>query len=305
MVHPQPISVDSIQTPGKDRAGALRNLLQSEELSFLMEAHDGVSAVIARGAGFRALWASSLTISSVLGYRDASETSWSNVADIVERMADASGLPILVDGDTGHGNFNNARLFARKLQRIGAAGLCLEDKLFPKTNSLVGHRHPLADEHEFCGRLRAVREATGDFVLVARTEALIAGQGMDAALSRASAYVDAGADAILVHSRKADADEILEFAGRWREAVPLVIVPTSYYVTPVSAYRQAGIAAVIWANHNLRASIAAMRRVSARLANDESSVGIEPEIATLDELFALFGYDELSAAEERYLLKPP
>ncbi len=305
MVHLQPLSADNTCPTGNHRTDALRDLLRSDRLSFLMEAHDGASAAIAGAAGFRGLWASSLTMSSVLGYRDASEASWSSIADIVERMADASGLPILVDGDTGHGNFNNARLFARKLQRIGAAGLCLEDKLFPKTNSFVGDRHPLADEREFCGRLRAVKEATQDFVLVARTEALIAGQGMDAALSRASSYAEAGADAILVHSRQVDASEILEFAGRWQGKLPLVIVPTSYYSTAVSAYRAAGIATVVWANHNLRASIAAMRQVCARLLLDESSVAIEPGIATLDELFALFAYDELSTAEERFLPKPP
>src|SRR5262245_30702965 len=113
-------------------ADTLRNeICSNRELSFLMEAHDGLSAAVAEHAGFKGLWASGLSISSSLGYRDANEASWTQLVDVVERMADASDLPVLVDGDSGFGNFNNARLLARKLQQRGAAGVALEDKGFP------------------------------------------------------------------------------------------------------------------------------------------------------------------------------
>ena len=282
----------------------LRNLILSSDLSFLMEAHDGLSAAIAARAGFKGLWASGLSISSALGYRDANEASWTQVVDVVERMVDATHIPILVDGDSGFGNFNNARLLAKKLEQRGASGVAIEDKGFPKMNSFVGDRHPLADIDEFCGRLKAVKDTTGpDFVLVARIEALIAGHGLDEALTRAHAYAKAGADAILIHSRKAVADEILAFAKEWDNRLPVVIVPTKYYRTPVSAYRKAGISTIIWANHTMRAAIAGMRDICARIQAEESIAGIEEQVAGLEELFSLIGYDELAQAEERYLPK--
>ena len=285
------------------KAWTLYDLIHSNDLSFLMEAHDALSAAVAERSGFRGLWASGLSISSSLGFRDANEMSWSQMADAVERMVDATSAPILVDGDSGFGNFNNARLVARKLWQRGAAGMSIEDKLFPKMNSFVGDRHLLADVHEFCGRIAAIKDHLPDpaFVLVARTEALIAGRSQTEALARAHAYVDAGADAILVHSRQTDAEEILVFAEAWQNRRPLVIVPTTYHRTPVSEYRAAGISAVIWANHSMRAAVAAMRTVCGRILREQSIADIEPEVATLSEVFGLLDYGELAAAEERYL----
>ncbi|CAN7238081.1 MULTISPECIES: phosphoenolpyruvate mutase [Mesorhizobium] len=288
---------------GAQTRESLRRMIASSELAFAMEAHDGLSAAIAERAGFKALWASGLTISSSLGYRDANEASWSQVVDVVERITDMVDIPVLVDGDSGFGNFNNARLVARKLRQHGASGICLEDTAFPKMNSFVGDRHPLADIPEFCGRLKAVKDQVPDaeFVLVARIEALIAGHGEDEALARAQAYAEAGADAILIHSRKSNAEQIFAFTRAWQNRLPVVIVPTKYFRTPVSAYRAAGISTVIWANHNMRAAISAMRQVCDRILREESIAGIEDEVATLDELFDLLNYQELSAAEEKYL----
>lgn len=294
------------RSAGPSLSQELRAQICSEgDLSFLMEAHDALSGAIAKRAGFKGLWASGLSIASSLGYRDANEASWSQLVDVVERIVDSTELPVLVDGDGGFGNFNNARLVARKLRQRGAAGMALEDTCFPKMNSFVGDRHPLADIDEFSGRLRAIKDTVAnDLVLVARTEALIAGHGMDEAISRASAYATAGADAILIHSRKNTAEEIISFANGWRNRLPVVIVPTKYYRTPVSAYRDAGISTVIWANHSMRAAIAAMRRVCGRILVEEGIAGIEPDITTLDEVFELLRYDELSRAEARYLHLP-
>ncbi|UQR68091.1 phosphoenolpyruvate mutase [Bradyrhizobium sp. C-145] len=267
-----------------------------------MEAHDGLSAAIAQRAGFKGLWASGLSIACSLGYRDANEASWSQLVDAVERIVDSSQLPVLVDGDGGFGNFNNARLLARKLCERGAAGIALEDSCFPKLNSFVGNRHPLADVDEFCGRLRAVKDrVANELVLVARIEALIAGHGMHEAIERAHAYREAGADAILIHSRSSSADEILSFADAWQNKLPVVIVPTKYYRTPTCEYRRADISTVIWANHSMRAAVAAMRRVCGRIFAEENVATIEPDIAPLEDIFELFSYDELADAEAQYL----
>ncbi len=286
------------------RTTRLKQILQRPELDFILEAHDGVSARIVEDAGFAGIWASGLALSASLGVRDNNEISWTQVIDHVEFMADASGLPILLDGDTGHGNFNNVRRFVRKLEQRGIAGVCLEDKIFPKTNSLLpGEPQPLADPYEFAGRLKAARDsqADDDFCIVARTEALVSGMPMGEAFRRAEIYREAGADAILIHSRQTTAREVLEFAQSWGDRGPVVIVPTTYYATPTDVFKRAGFSLVIWANHMLRTAITAMEKNAKTIARDESLFNVEGEIASLSRVFQLQGMDELSAANARYL----
>ncbi|WP_428541706.1 phosphoenolpyruvate mutase [Rhodopila sp.] len=285
------------------RPAKLRHCLASPDLAFLMEAHSGLSAKIVEEAGFQGVWASGLSISAMLGLRDNNEASWTQALDVFEYMADATTLPILVDGDTGYGNFNNVRRLVRKLGERGIAGVCLEDKLFPKTNSFLGERQPLADIAEFCGRIRAGKDSQTDdnFSIIARTEALISGHSMDEALRRAEAYHAAGADAILVHSKQSNATEITDFMQRWDHRCPIVIVPTMYYATPAATFRRAGISLVIWANHLVRASIAAMRDTAARIAGTESLLEVEGRVTSVREIFRLTGNDELEEATRRYL----
>ena len=261
------------------------------------------SAKIVEEAGFPGIWASGLSISAALGVRDSNEASWTQVLEVLEFMADATTVPILVDGDTGYGNFNNMRRLVRKLCERGIAAVCIEDKLFPKTNSFIGQAQPLADVEEFCGKIKAGKDSQtdGDFSVIARVEALISGWGMDEALKRAEAYHKAGADGILIHSKMATADEILTFAREWDNRAPLVIVPTMYYRTPTDAYRDVRISMAIWANHNIRAAITAMREVSRRIFEQESLIAVEDEIASVKDVFELAGNNELAEAERRYL----
>jgi phosphoenolpyruvate phosphomutase len=286
------------------RSARLRQMLLSNELEFLMEAHNGLSARIAREAGFKAIWGSGLSISAQFGVRDNNEASWTQVVDNLEFMADASDLPILLDGDTGYGNFNNVRRLVRKLEQRGIAGVCIEDKQFPKTNSFIkGEAQPLADIDEFCGKIKAGKDSQTDehFSIVARVEALIAGWGMDEALKRAEAYRLAGADAILIHSKLSKPDEILTFAREWAGRGPLVIVPTKYYSTPTDVFRKAGISVVIWANHLVRASASAMQAVAKTIHDTQTLVDVEDRIAPVNEIFRLQDADEYSEAENRYL----
>ncbi|MBL8705445.1 MAG: phosphoenolpyruvate mutase [Rhodospirillales bacterium] len=284
----------------------LKAALVSPELSFLMEAHNGLSARIVEEAGFKGIWASGLSMSAALGVRDNNEASWTQVLETLEFMSDATSIPILVDGDTGYGNFNNMRRLVKKLCQRSIAGVCIEDKLFPKTNSFIGDGQPLADIDEFCGKIKAGKDSQldPDFCVVARVEALISGWGLDEALRRAEAYHRAGADAILIHSKKSSADEILAFCKEWDNRAPVVIVPTMYYATPTDRYRQHKISCVIWANHNLRAAISAMRDVSRKIATGETLVGIEGTIASVKDVFELQGNSELVEAERRYLPQP-
>jgi phosphoenolpyruvate phosphomutase len=295
---------ENFSPPAESRAARLRRVLMSDQLEFMMEAHNGLSARIGREAGFRAIWASGLAISAQYGVRDNNEASWTRVVDTLEFMVDASDLPILLDGDTGYGNFNNVRRLVKKLEQRGVAGVCIEDKQFPKTNSFIGgERQPLADIDEFCGKIKAGKDSQSDpdFSIVARVEALIAGWGMDEALRRAEAYRAAGADAILIHSKLARADEIVAFAREWANRAPLVIVPTKYYSTPTQVFRNAGISVVIWANHLIRAATLAMQAVVKEIHDSETLTGVEDRVASVNEIFRLQGADEYSAAERVYL----
>jgi phosphoenolpyruvate phosphomutase len=292
------------ENAGATRSAKLRRMLLSDQLEFLMEAHNGLSARIVREAGFGGIWASGLSISAQLGVRDNNEASWTQVVDVLEFMADASDLPILLDGDTGYGNFNNMRRLVRKLEQRGIAGVCIEDKQFPKTNSFLnGERQPLADIAEFAGKIAAGKDTQSDpnFSIVARVEALIAGWGMDEALRRAEAYRLAGADAILIHSKLSKPDEILTFAREWAGRGPLVIVPTKYYSTPTNVFRLAGISLVIWANHMVRSATSAMQSVAKEVFASQTLVNIEDRIVPVDEIFRLQDADEYSAAERLYL----
>lgn len=119
------------------KTSELKNLIHSQHLEFLMEAHNGLSATIVEEAGFKGIWASGLSISASLGVRDNNEASWTQVLDVLEFMSDATSIPILLDGDTGYGNFNNARRLVKKLEQRSIAGVCIEDKLFPKRTRLL------------------------------------------------------------------------------------------------------------------------------------------------------------------------
>jgi len=286
------------------KSAQLRRLLESDQVEFLLEAHNGISARIVSEAGFKGIWASGLSLSAQYGVRDNNEASWTQILEMLEFMSDAANVPILLDGDTGYGNFNNVRRLVRKLEQRDIAGLCIEDKVFPKTNSFLRNgSQALADIDEFAGKIKAGKDSQtdDDFVIVARVEAFIAGYGLSETLRRAEAYRLAGADAVLVHSARDVPSDVLAFQQEWAGRCPVVIVPTTYCSTPTRVFRQYGFSIVIWANHMLRASIAAMQKVARIIREEEQVLALEDEIVPVSEVFRLQGTDELASAEKRYL----
>ncbi|AJS60368.1 phosphoenolpyruvate mutase [Paenibacillus sp. IHBB 10380] len=282
----------------------LKNMINSKSLEFIMEAHNGLSAKIVEETGFKGIWGSGLSISASLGVRDNNEASWTQIMEVLEFMSDATKIPILLDGDTGYGNFNNMRRLVHKLEQRSVAGVCIEDKLFPKTNSFIsGETQPLADVDEFCGKIKAAKDAQADddFVVVARVEAFIAGWDLAEALRRADAYRLAGADAVLIHSKKSNPSDIEAFMKEWDNRHPVVIVPTKYYSTPTDYFREMGVDMVIWANHNIRAAVTAMEKTSKQIFHEQSLISIEGKVASVSDIFRLQGADELKLAEKKYL----
>lgn len=283
------------------KAQALADLFERDTLDFLMGAHDALSAQIAQECGFPGVWISGLGLSATSGLRDSNELSWTQVMERVELLADRVSVPGLVDIDTGYGDFNNVRLVMRKLQRIGVGGACIEDKVFPKTNSFVGSKQELADPAEFCGRLKAAKDTVGDDVfLVARCEALVAGCPLAEAIDRCGLYADCGADAILIHSKKTSPGEILDFMAEWDGRARVAIVPTKYSKVSADVFEQAGISITVWANQSLRAAIRGMQQLCNALREQRTMLNLEESIVDLSRVFELNNNAELELAKELY-----
>ncbi|CAD8093021.1 unnamed protein product [Paramecium sonneborni] len=284
------------------RTTKLKKLIQSKELEFIMEAHNGLSALIVQEAGFKGIWASGLSMSAQLGVRDCNEASWTQLLEVLEFMAERTTIPILMDGDTGFGNYNNARRLVRKLEERGIGGVCFEDKIFPKRNSLGEGAQELANVKEFQNKIKACKDfqRDQDFQIVARCESFIAGWGLDNALERCEAYRNAGVDAVLIHSKKSDFTEIESFLKSWNNRLPVVIVPTNYYTTPTEEFRKLNVSLAIWANHNLRASIKAMQETSKQIFERQNLNGLD-NIASVKEVFRLQNEKGLEQDDKKYL----
>jgi phosphoenolpyruvate phosphomutase len=288
-----------------ERARRLRERLRCPGAAVAVGAHDALSARLIERAGFDAVWASGFAISAAqFALPDANLLTMTENLDIVRRLQRATALPIIADCDNGYGNAVNVMRTVAEYEAAGVAAICLEDNIFPKRCSFYsGVQRELVSLDEHCGKIRAAKRAqrSADFMVIARTEALIAGWGLDEALQRAAAYADAGADAILIHSKAPTAAEVTAFARRWSRETPLVVVPTTYAATPLQELEAAGFKLVIFANHPVRAAIAAMRDTLAQLRRHGIASRLDPQIATLDEVYELVGVADLQAAEREFL----
>jgi len=283
----------------------LRERLAGGDLIRAMSAHNPLSAMLAQEAGFDAIWASGFELSAAFGLPDASLITMSQHVEMTRAIADRVSVPILADVDTGYGNAINVIRTVEQYERAGVAAIVMEDKTFPKDTSLRrGGGQALARVEEFEGKIAAALDGrrSPDFLVVARCEALIAGQGQAEALDRCARYAAAGANAILIHSKAPTPDEVLAFAEAWDGAVPLVLVPTAYPQLDEVAIQAIGkVGIVIYGNHALRAAVAAMQDVFARIRRDGGSHGLGDAVVPVQRLFDLQGMDDLAELERRYL----
>jgi phosphoenolpyruvate phosphomutase len=274
-------------------------------LVHVMAAHSPLSARLAEEAGFDGLWASGFELSALYGLPDVSLVSMTQHLDMVRAMAEQSALPIVADIDTGFGNAVNVIHAIQAYERAGAAAVVIEDKTFPKVTSLVaGGRQELLRTEEFQGKIEAAvaTRSKSDFLVVARTEALIAGLGEAEALRRAAAYEEAGADMILIHSKQKTPDEVESFVQAWKGKLPIVIVPTAYPEMNEARIKALGkIAMVIYGNHAIRACVTAMQDVFARILKDRGIHNVNNDIVSVEEVFRLQRMDQVKADEKRFL----
>lgn len=281
----------------------LRERLVGSEILRVAGAGDAITAKIAQAVGFESIWASGLAITASRGVPDASILSYSEHRETTVSIVESVSLPVIADCDAGYGDVVNVRRLARDYARAGVAGICIEDKLHPKRNSFSRGQH-LADKYEFAAKISVAREAVSaeELTVIGRVEALVAGMGLDEAWCRASTYVDAGADAILIHSKSRQPDEVLDFAERWQVThpdVPLVVVPTTFPQITSIALKEAGFGGVIYANQALRASIVAMSSALSAILAQGASAQIESRIASVVDVFDLVGMAEVEELDRR------
>lgn len=283
----------------------LRQTIQQRGLVHVMATHSPLSARLAEEAGFDGLWASGFELSALYGLPDVSLISMTQHLDMVRAIAGQSSLPIVADIDTGFGNAINVIHAIAEYERAGAAAVVIEDKTFPKVTSLVaGGRQELLRIEEFQGKIAAAiaTRRSRDLLVIARTEALIAGLGEAEALRRAAAYEEAGADMILIHSKQKAPDEVESFVRAWQGRLPIVIVPTAYPEMNETRVRALGkIAMVIYGNHAIRACVTAMQDVFARIRKDGGIQNVNNDIVSVEEIFRLQRMDQVKADEKKFL----
>lgn len=272
----------------------LRKLLESKSLVKIVGAHNGLSARLAEEAKFDGVWASSLEISATYALPDANILTMSQYLQAADIMNCATNIPVIADCNEGYGGVNNIIHTVREYERHGIAGICIEDKVFPKINSFSNQKQKLVSIEEFAEKVYAAKknQTDPDFVVIARVEALIAGKGVEEAIQRAIAYEKAGADAILIHSKAKTSEEISQFMKYWNHKKPIIAIPTTYPTTPSKDLERMGIKVLIYANQGLRSYIKSLKETFQELSSSGELINIENKIASLDEVFALQQIDK-------------
>jgi phosphoenolpyruvate phosphomutase len=287
------------------KRAALRAGLAADGPFVAVGAHDAMSSQLIEAYGFDGVWLSGFGAATMAhALPDLNLTTMTETLELAVRVDGATDLPVLVDCDNGFGGLSNVVRTVVEFERSGIAGICVEDNLFPKRNSLYGgaSKRELVPVVEQAHRIRAGKAAqeTDSFVFVARVEALIAGHGVEAACERADAYVEAGADAILIHSKDKSLAEIEAFLGSWQGLgrTPLVAVPTLFPDFTDQQLYDKGFQVIILANHPMRAAVQAMEQVLDTLRSQRKAAAVDPFIAPVDHIFELVRTKEAIALEE-------
>ena len=279
----------------------LEKALRSKEIVKVGGAFDAMSAKLVEISGFDAIWAGSFAISATHALPDASIMTMTEFLNVSASMAETCKIPIIADCDTGFGGPSNVRHMIKKYENAGIAGISIEDKIFPKQNSLLENgKQELISEKEFVAKIIAARESkqNQDFMIIARTEALIAGMGTNEALKRAYAYEKAGASAILIHSKKNNPSEIFEFSDMWKGSIPLVVVPTSYPSVSIDELISHEIKMVIYANQSLRIAHASMLRILKKINESKKLTDLDEEMSSMEEIFHLQKISNINEEEK-------
>ena len=294
--------IKSIGTTPDIRLKTLRRLINAKPIVRILEAHDGLCGLIIENLEiqkgdkrevFDGMWSSSLTDSTSKGKPDIEAVDLTTRLQDLNNILECTTKPIIFDGDTG-GKIEHFTFTVRTLERHGISAIIIEDKVGLKKNSLFGTDAIQTQDtiEGFCAKIKAGKEAqvTQDFMIIARIESLIAGKPMSDALERAYAYVEAGADGIMIHSKNKSGEDIKEFCLTFRQRyahVPIVVVPTTYDHIHESELRKWGVNVVIYANHMLRAAYPAMMRVACTILENGRAQEVRDLCMPIKEILEL------------------
>ena len=283
------------------QAEILKEKIERNSIVKVAGAFDALSAKLVEIAGFDAVWASSFGISATHALPDAGIMTMTEFLNVSSSMVESCKIPIVADCDTGFGGPSNVSHMIKKYESAGIAAVSIEDKTFPKQNSLLeDSTQELLPEKDFVAKIIAAKNARSDpnFLIFARTEALIAGKGMDEAIKRANAYDEAGADAIIIHSKQKNPSEIFEFVDKWKNAKPIIVIPTSYPSVTIDELINHRIKMVIYANQSLRASFVSILKTLNELVRAKSGDQITTELATMEDIFKVQQMYKLKSEEK-------
>ena len=297
-----------------ERAGKLRELLRQEKGVRVIESHDGLSAIIGNttsveGKEFDALWVSSLTDSAAKGHPDTEVIDTSSRLSTIQEILNVTSKPIIVDGDTG-GDPTQFEYFVSKLENMGVSAVVIEDKQYPKRNSLEADAvHTLEKPEDFAIKVNRAKSIclSDNFMIFTRIESFIAGRGLEDALHRAEVYLDSLADGIFIHSNAKNPEQIEAFLEGYkilceRKGIrkPLICVPTTYHeITDLELFSKK-VDIVIYANHQLRAAYQAMKETCVSILTNNRSTETVPNIAPVKEIMAAVGFPEIKSKDVQY-----
>ncbi|MDR3636620.1 MAG: isocitrate lyase/phosphoenolpyruvate mutase family protein [Isosphaeraceae bacterium] len=269
---------------------SLRESFQLKPSLVICGAFDGLTARLVERGGFDGVWASGFCISASKGEPDANVLTINELVDRVAEMAKCVSIPIIVDCDEGYGDIQSTIRLVKELAEIGVQAVCIEDNCFPKLNSFLADvARRLVPVQTHCERIRAVKEAVPEMMVIARTEAIIAGLSVDHGVARGKAYGDAGADLVLIHSRYTELDQFRELAAKWDGRYPLVVVPTLATSLDCRDFADVGYRMVIFANQVLRVCVLGAETMLGQLRETGSQKAILPNLTSLEHIFELTG----------------
>jgi phosphoenolpyruvate mutase len=295
-------AVKSQGTTADRRRAQFKRLVHSKDIVRVIETHSGISSLIAENLevdvngqkrSFDAVWSSSLTDSTNKGKPDIEAVDTSDRANTISSIFEVTTKPMIYDGDTG-GKPEHFAFTVRTLERLGVSAIVIEDKTGLKKNSLFGNDVSQTQDNveDFCAKIQTGKNAqvTDDFMVFARCESLILDKGMNDAVERCKAYLEAGADGIMIHSRLEDGQEIMDFCKLYQEfglGRPLIVVPSSFDKITETEFAAAGVNVVIYANHMLRAAYPAMLDVATTILKNERCFDVRPKCLSIKQILEM------------------
>lgn len=292
-------SLKELGTTPDIRRSRLRRLIDSKDVVRIMEAHNALSGLIVEnikgdnGVEYDGMWSSSLTDSTSKGKPDIEAVDVSTRINTINEIFEVTTKPMIYDADTG-GIAEHFAFTVRTLERTGISAVIIEDKTGLKKNSLFGNDVSQTQDtiENFCEKIKTGKKAqiTDDFMIISRIESLILEAGMDDAVKRAKAYIEAGTDGIMIHSRQKSPNEILEFCKilrEYNENIPIIVVPTSFNQITAKELSQSGVNIVIYANHMLRAAYPGMKNVAKSILENDRSLEAEEKLLSIKEILDL------------------